>query len=92
MNGDCEIIALLLDELDGNPRTAAELARSAQYLTRDADGHIALHAVESEEHFDRTARATGCFRRGKEIWDPLTREVIGYEMEAVTLRRARGSG
>ncbi len=88
MNGDCEVIALLLDEADGRPRPASELARRAQCLIRDAEGHIALQAVESEEQFDRTARTTGCFRRGKEIRDPRSREVIGYEMEQVTLQHA----
>jgi hypothetical protein len=31
------------------------------------------------------ALTTGCFRRGKAIRDPRTREVIGYEMEEVQL-------
>lgn len=88
MNADCEIIALLLDEGEDRPQPVAELARHAQYLTRDARGHIELHAVESEEQFDRAARTTGCFRRGKAIRDPMSREVIGYEMESVSLRRA----
>lgn len=88
MNADCEIIALLLDEGDGRPRPVSELARRAQYLTRNAAGHIELHPVESEAQFDRAARTTGCFRRGKPIHDPLSREVIGYEMESVSLRRA----
>ncbi len=86
MNTDSEVIALLLPERT-RPRGAAsrrDLARGAQRLIRGADGRIALEDVESEEEFDRTARTTGCFRRGKPIRDPDTREVIGYEMEEVS--------
>ena len=57
---------------------------------RLADGRVSLEPVTSEEEFERAARATGCFRRGKPIHDPHTYEVIGYEMEQVPLLRATG--
>lgn len=88
MTDDCEIIALLLDDADGRPRPRSELARGAQCLVRNAEGRMALQAVESEEQFDETMRTSACFRRGKEIRDPHSREVIGYEMEAVYLKVA----
>jgi hypothetical protein len=47
-----------------------------------------LEAIGSEEEFDATARTTGCFRRGKPIHDPQTREIIGYEMEEVPMLSA----
>ena len=85
MDADSEIIALLLPER--TPRRGAvslrDRAQGAQRLIRDSNGRIVLEDVESEEDFDRTARITGCFRRGKPIRDPGTREVIGYEMEEV---------
>jgi hypothetical protein len=46
---------------------------------------VILEDVESQEEFERAARTTGCFRRGKAIRDPRTREVMGYEMEQVQL-------
>jgi hypothetical protein len=49
---------------------------------------MSLEAIESDEEFERTARTTGCFRRGKAIRDPETREVIGYEMEEVSFLHA----
>jgi hypothetical protein len=81
-----EVIALLLGEsADGwHPR---QLWRGAQRLVRSADGGMKLEAVETAEELERTAESTGCFRRGKPITDPYTREVIGYEMEETALLR-----
>lgn len=92
MDGNLEVIALLLGdsgETRGHPRGFVE---GAQRLVRSPDGQVSLQAVESEEEFDRTARTTGCFRRGKPIRDPETREVIGYEMEEVPLLRCAATG
>jgi len=87
MDSNIEIIAIVLGE--SNERWhAGQLGKGAQRLIRRADGSVRLEPVESEEEFERAARATGCFRRGKPIRDPETREVIGYEMEQVPLLRA----
>jgi hypothetical protein len=88
MDGGVEIIALVLNEAGDRRWRAGQLGRGAQCLVRRADGRVALEPVESEEEFERTARTTGCFRRGKPIHDPYTHEVIGYEMEQVPLLRA----
>lgn len=87
MDVDDEVIALLLPE---RVRLGAHegYARGAQRLVRSADGRMSLEAVETREEFERTARSTGCFRRGKAIRDPETYEVIGYEMEEVSLVEA----
>jgi hypothetical protein len=69
-----------------------QLSRGAQCLIREPSGRVALKPVASEEEFERTARTTGCFRRGKPIHDPYTHEVIGYEMEQVPLLRAALEG
>jgi hypothetical protein len=83
-----EIIALVLGESNEHRWRAGQFAKGAQRLVRLPDGRVTLEAVESQEEFDRTARTTGCFRRGKPIRDPATREVIGYEMEEVPILRA----
>jgi hypothetical protein len=87
MDIDDEVIALLLPE---RARCEVEdgFADGAQRLVRSADGRMSLEAVESREEFERTARSTGCFRRGKAIRDPATYEVIGYEMEEVSIKEA----
>lgn len=88
MVGENEIIALLLSETTEAVFGAGRPAQGAQCLVRDAEGRVSLEDVESQEEFERAARTTGCFRRGKAIRDPETREVIGYEMEEVPLARA----
>ena len=87
MDESIEIIALVLGESTDRRWHSGQLGRGAQRLVRRPDGRMVLEAVESEEEFERTARITGCFRRGKPIHDPNTHEVIGYEMEQVPLLR-----
>ncbi len=86
MRGSFEVIAVVLGE-SGERWQAGQLGRGAQRLIRHADGTVLLEPVRSEEEFERATRETGCFRRGKPIRDPQTREVIGYEMEQVPLLR-----
>lgn len=88
MDDTIEIIALVLADASERRWHVGQLARGAQRLVRRPDGSVVLEPVESEEEFERTARTTGCFRRGKPIHDPHTHEVIGYEMEQVPLLRA----
>jgi len=83
MNGNSEVIALLLGESTGFGFGRRAYLEGAQRLVREADGRVVLEAIRSQEDFDRTARITGCFRRGKAIRDPQTRQVIGYEMKEV---------
>lgn len=92
MDGEFEVIALVLGESSERRWHAGQLGKGAQRLVRRADGRVSLEPVESQEEFEREARTTGCFRRGKAIRDPATHEVIGYEMEQVPLLRAAGSG
>lgn len=88
MDDTIEIIALVLSDAEERRWHAGHLARGAQRLVRRPDGQVVLEPVESEEEFERAARTTGCFRRGKPIHDPHTHEVIGYEMEQVPLLRS----
>jgi hypothetical protein len=87
MNTNNEVIALLLGEPDARGHKARSYSDGAQRLVRDADGRVTLEEIQSKEDFDRTARITGCFIRGKAIRDPETLEIIGYEMEEVSPTR-----
>jgi hypothetical protein len=91
MNTQAESIALLLTDAGAQRWHPEQFGEGALQLIRCADGHMQLQAVETAEEFDRIARTTGCFRRGKPIRDPQTREVIGYEMEEVPLLRDAGA-
>jgi hypothetical protein len=88
LEANVETIALLLGEPSENRWHPRGFVEGAQRLVRSADGQVSLEAVETEEEFDKTARTTGCWRRGKPIRDPETREIIGYEMEEVPMLRA----
>jgi len=83
-----ETIALLLGEAGGERWQPRAFIAGAQRLVRTDDGSMRLEAIANAEEFDATARTTGCFRRGKPIHDPSTREIIGYEMEEVPLLSA----
>lgn len=88
MDESIEIIALVLGDTTDRRWHSGRLGKGAQRLVRLPDGRVSLEPVVSEEEFERAARTTGCFRRGKPIHDPHTHEVIGYEMEQVPLLRA----
>ncbi len=75
MNG--EVIAVFLSE-DG-PRSDS----AATVLVRSADGRISVQNVNPDSPLGRQALRTGAFRRGKPIIDPISRQMIGYEMEHV---------
>jgi hypothetical protein len=84
MNRDAEVIALLVDEPGDDVVDDAVETTGAHRLVRESDGRVSLEPVESQAEFDRMAKDTGCFRRGRAIRDPKTFEVIGYEMEEVS--------
>jgi hypothetical protein len=88
MDDQAEIIAVLLADGSEQRWHSGEFGKGAQRLVRRSDGRVSLETVESQEEFDLAARTSGCFRRGKPIRDPETREVIGYEMEEVPVLRA----
>ena len=81
-----ELIGLLLPEPDqdltpvpikGRPRALATA------LVRKSDGQMALEPVAVDSLLAQDALKTGCFRKAKPIIDPVSREIMGYEMEMV---------
>lgn len=83
MKREPELIALLIDPPDQDARDELIESTGAHRLMREADGRVTLEPVRSQEEFERIAKDTGCFRRGRAIRDPNTCEVIGYEMEEI---------
>lgn len=73
-----EVIALLPpdDQTDGR--------KVLEALVRFADGRMAVEALCEET--SKAEAPPARFRRSHPIIDPMTREVIGYEMEQVFLR------
>jgi hypothetical protein len=81
--GKSEIVALLLPE--GEEEHLAHPEHCATLLVRRADGQFALEQIDARVALARRAANTGCFRKGKPIVDPTTRQVMGYEMEEISL-------
>lgn len=76
-----EVIAVLLPEADA--AGAHREPRAATMIVRRADGQFVLETIDARVALAQQAANTGCFRKGKPIIDPTSREVLGYEMEEV---------
>jgi hypothetical protein len=76
-----QVIALLMPETTVEVFTDPNsFAQGVTALLRDAEGKMSIEKV-SEATFMEQVMTTGCFRRGKAIVDPVSRQVMGYEME-----------
>jgi hypothetical protein len=76
---DCahdEIVAVLPSDDD-----AVRSGDVVTVLLRTADGRLELRQLPRPEPSDDAAPALAVVRRGKPIVDPMTRQVVGYEME-----------
>jgi hypothetical protein len=77
-----EIIALLFPEPTQMVEGSALLVTA---LLRDAHGMMELRNLKPDGNMLRRARVAGRFNSGKPILDPQTREIIGYEIEPMTV-------
>ena len=88
-----QVIALLLP--DSPPEAplchSIQVGSNAMALMRDYNGHMTVEEVVADNEFMDKLVDTGCFRRGKPILDPMTREVMGYEMVMIGPYAARAA-
>src|SRR6476469_11141786 len=82
---DDEVIALLFPEPTRAKDGPIPLAIA---LLRDAQGSIELRQLRPDKALIKRALVTGRMNGGKPIRDPVTREIIGYEIEPITLAAA----
>ncbi len=84
-----EVIAVVLP--DGTPETPGALrdfvATGTMLLVRHADGRMALEPARQNAAWMDQAGTTSVGKR-QPILDPVSREVVGYEMEMMTLPMA----
>ena len=73
MGPKCEVIGWLLVDTD-----------RARVLIREENGDLSSQTADPESTFGHQSIQTGAFRRGNPIVDPVTREMLGYEMERVS--------
>jgi hypothetical protein len=79
-----KVIAFLMPETTVEVFTGPNsLAQGATALLRDAQGKITIEPVTKDSAFVEQMMTTGCFRRGKAIIDPVSRQIMGYEMEMI---------
>jgi len=79
-----QVIAFLLPETTVEIFTGPNsLSQGTTALLRDAEGKITIEPVTKDSAFVEQMLTTGCFRRGKAIVDPQSRQVMGYEMEMI---------
>jgi hypothetical protein len=81
-----EIIAVVLP--DGTPDTPESLndfvATGTMLMVRHPDGRVALEPVRCRIGISREPGVTRAARNRQPILDPVSREVVGYEMEIST--------
>ena len=73
-----EVIALLMPDTDAGPSDGGQ--PGVQALVRQPDGGVAIKDVSEETAIRH--HSVHRFRRAEPIKDPVTREVIGYEMRS----------
>lgn len=78
-----EVIAVVLP--DGTPDQPESLtdfvATGTMLLVRHDDGRVALEPVRRSAGIARQTSQISAPRRGRPIVDPVSREVMGYEMD-----------
>ena len=77
-----EVIALLFPESHPSKEGQVPVVTA---LLRDAQGMMELRNLRPDKALIRAARLDGRLNSGKPILDPHTREVIGYEIEPMTV-------
>lgn len=80
-----EIIAVVLP--DGTPESPSALrdfvATGTMLLVRHADGRMALEPARQSAAWTGQSGSKRTVSKSRPIVDPVTREVMGYEMEMV---------
>jgi hypothetical protein len=82
MTNQVEVIAMVMAEGEGS-NSGGRTHRMATLLMRGADGQMSLQTVRTDSALGQQAMSTGCFRNGTPIVDPVTRQLLGYEMERI---------
>jgi hypothetical protein len=81
MNDDTEVIAIFLDG-GAEPSDPESIDfTDTSCLLRDAGGGVTVQPTPSAEILKLGTENSGIFKKGTPIVDPVTGDVIGYELE-----------
>jgi hypothetical protein len=80
MNIKPDVVAMVMNEGEG-PNGQGRSQRMATLLLRSPNGEMSLQTVSTDSTLGQYALSTGCFREGKPIFDPISKQILGYEME-----------
>jgi hypothetical protein len=88
MNGQDEVLARFIPDVRrlGCSDPGVPMAT---ILVRSADGRMSLQPVDPDATLGQEALATGAFRKGNPIVDPVSRRILGYEMEPANVLTLR---
>ena len=82
MYGHDEVIARFIPDVAPLGYSNCDIP-TATILVRNADGKMSMQPVDPDTTLGQQALTTGAFRKGKPIVDPVSRQIMGYEMEPV---------
>jgi hypothetical protein len=84
-NESSEVIAVVLPP--GAPDTDAPFedffATGTMLLIRHPDGRMSLEPTRRDPILAERARAAGCVYKSRVIHDPVSREILGHELEMI---------
>jgi hypothetical protein len=83
MDDDAEVLAILIDESDESADSGNIDFAATSCLLRDATGVMSIKPTRSSEALRLGLENSGVFRRGTPIVDPVSGDVIGYELEEI---------
>lgn len=76
-----DVLALLFPE----PATAGGASPLVTAFVRDPQGGLMLASVTPSRNLLRAAKVAGRWNNGTPIYDPHTREIIGYELDPLAV-------
>ena len=87
MDDDTEVIAIFIDESTESKDSGEIDFTATSCLLRDATGVMTIKPTRSSDALRLDLENSGVFRRGTPIVDPVSGDVIGYELEEVERTR-----
>ena len=84
-NENSEVIAVVLPPGAPDTDTMPEdfVATGTMLLIRHPDGRMSLEPTRRDPVLAERARAAGCVYKSRAIHDPVSREILGHELQMI---------